>query len=795
MNVILFSELQPEQQILAGGKASTLAQLTQRGYPVPAGFVILPSAFEGDELSPSVWSQICEQLAVLRKNGENISFAVRSSALAEDSSEASFAGAFETRLNVSSDAEIQEAIHAIRASGTSDRVRLYSQVKHIDSEMAVAVIVQKMLHTEISGVLFTADPVTGSGVRMTGNYVSGLGDKLVSGEVDADLFEFQRPRGKYSGPDKLKKHARKLYQLAVRIEKELGKPQDIEWAIADGKVYLLQSRPITTLIVRNSAIGEWNDSLSGDYLWSNVNFGEAVTQTLTPLAWSVLQFSLDDWVFLPEMPTVGSICGNPYLNISIFATLFKAIGRSQEDLLKFMESTLYIKLPDEMTIPLIPISPAALFGGIGNFLQIQIKQRRGIRRIQDYLDSNLVWFQQIEKKLGNVKSKSGLLTLWESEIAPHVKQGVWTVLGTATYSADYTMALHRRLAKLVGSEDATILIGNVNDETDLLPSLGPAVGLAKVAAGEMSRFDYLEKYGHRGPHEFEISKPRPIEDPEWLEEQLVQLHSTPLEVDAILNKKRLAFERAWERFGKRYPNKAQAMHRRLEENTRRTRLREEARSAYIRDRWSTRLFSLRAGELIGAGEKVFYLYLDEIFAALRGDDSALTLIPTREITHHRNLEYPPFPSIIRGRFLPAQWVADPQRRSDIFDAQALASTQAYADKSNYLTGAPGSAGRIEGVVRVLKVPSDGNSLQPGEILVTTQTDISWTVLFPRTAAIITDIGAPLSHAAIVARELGIPAVVGCGDATMRLKTGDTVRVDGGNGVVEIIRKSMMDSSK
>lgn len=93
---------------------------------------------------------------------------------------------------------------------------------------------------------------------------------------------------------------------------------------------------------------------------------------------------------------------------------------------------------------------------------------------------------------------------------------------------------------------------------------------------------------------------------------------------------------------------------------------------------------------------------------------------------------------------------------------------------------------------MLKDPRDRNLLQPGDILVTTQTDISWTVLFPRTAAIITDIGAPLSHAAIVARELGIPALVGCGDATIRLKIGDTVRVDRGNGVVEIIRKSTMD---
>jgi pyruvate,water dikinase len=103
-----------------------------------------------------------------------------------------------------------------------------------------------------------------------------------------------------------------------------------------------------------------------------------------------------------------------------------------------------------------------------------------------------------------------------------------------------------------------------------------------------------------------------------------------------------------------------------------------------------------------------------------------------------------------------------------------------------ILGSPGAAGHVEGLVRRLDRAVDGDQLQEGEVLVTTQTDIAWTLLFPRAAAIVTDVGAPLSHAAIVARELGIPAVVGCGDATMRLKTGDRVRVDGGRGVVVVL---------
>lgn len=129
------------------------------------------------------------------------------------------------------------------------------------------------------------------------------------------------------------------------------------------------------------------------------------------------------------------------------------------------------------------------------------------------------------------------------------------------------------------------------------------------------------------------------------------------------------------------------------------------------------------------------------------------------------------------------------RHNDIYDAYGSSSVSPYdssESNSNVITGSAGSAGRIEGVFRRLNRPEEGDQFQAGEILVTSQTDIAWTPLFPRAGAIVTDVGAPLSHAAIVARELGIPAVVGCGNATMRLKTGDRVLVDGGKGVVFVI---------
>jgi pyruvate,water dikinase len=217
-------------------------------------------------------------------------------------------------------------------------------------------------------------------------------------------------------------------------------------------------------------------------------------------------------------------------------------------------------------------------------------------------------------------------------------------------------------------------------------------------------------------------------------------------------------------------------------------MREAARSEYVRDRWLVRAFALRAGELTGLGDDVFFLNLDEVLAVLSGDEAAVASVPVQKETYERYRSLPLYPSIIVGRFDPFQWTASPNRRTDLFDARApRLDTGPQVSGANLIVGSPGSTGRAEATVRLLDRPENGDQFQAGEILVTKQTDIAWTLLFPRAAAVVTDVGAPLSHAAIVARELGIPAVVGCGDATMRLQTGDRVRVDAGRGTVEILR--------
>lgn len=282
-HVLSFAELDKSSLSFAGGKGGMLARMFQDGYPIPEGFVILPSAFHAEKLQLEAWNKIQVYLNAIRKKYQEARFAVRSSALNEDSAQASFAGEYETVLNVKTDEGVWEAIYTVYRSKHSVRVKAYSVVQGMEETKQIAIVVQLMLQSELSGVLFTADPVTGSHANMIGNYVFGLGEKLVSGEVNAHSFTFVRPQGKYHGPDEFAKYAPKLFTFAERLEKQLDCPQDIEWSVAKGKLYILQARPITTLRAGNLDTYEINESLTGDFLWVNTNIGEAIPDVMTPL--------------------------------------------------------------------------------------------------------------------------------------------------------------------------------------------------------------------------------------------------------------------------------------------------------------------------------------------------------------------------------------------------------------------------------------------------------------------------------------------------------------------------------
>jgi phosphohistidine swiveling domain-containing protein len=305
--------------------------------------------------------------------------------------------------------------------------------------------------------------------------------------------------------------------------------------------------------------------------------------------------------------------------------------------------------------------------------------------------------------------------------------------------------------------------------------------LDQLAAAEIDRETFNRRYGHRGPHEFEISLPRPGEDPEWIDRQLAERAESPTSYHDLLATQEQRRQKAWADLEQRHPVQAKILHHQLRGWAKISRDRERARSEVIRYFWVLRAYALRAGELTGLGDDIFFLDKAEILRVLHGETISPRLIKQRRLAYQAYSALPPYPALIRGTFNPYRWAADPNRRSDVY----IAGSTAEADVA--VRGFPGSAGVVEARVRVLNDAAHGAALQPGEALVTTITNVGWTPLFPRAAAVITDVGAPLSHAAIVARELGIPAVVGCGNATMRLKTGDLVRVDGTAGTVEVLQ--------
>jgi len=403
------------------------------------------------------------------------------------------------------------------------------------------------------------------------------------------------------------------------------------------------------------------------------------------------------------------------------------------------------------------------------------------REVRTFIASCPGWCAAMRTRIQQAATPIEFANLWQGELRPYFGRA-WRMVRATLESNG---VLRQSLIQLVGSADANALLSNLSGAGQLA-SLGPLVGISKMARGEINRTAYLEQYGHRGPHELELSIPRPVEDPTWLDQQVAMLVKSPVDVDALLARQRAEFDAAWKRLIQRHPHKRKSLQRQIKLAAASARLREETRSEATRIVWVLRELALRVSEWIDFEDRqdVFFLSLDEMIAVLSGDQAALAFIPARKVLYARYSALPSYPAIIIGRFDPFQWAANPNRRSDIYVAHSTAIIKPAA-----ITGFAGAVGVVEGLVRRLDRVEEGDQLKPGEILVTATTNVGWTPLFTLAAAVVTDVGAPLSHAAIVARELGIPAVVGCGNATLHLHTGDQVRVNGGQGTVEILKGS------
>jgi rifampicin phosphotransferase len=578
--------------------------------------------------------------------------------------------------------------------------------------------------------------------------------------------------------------AAELARIGVRIEALYGCPMDIEWALKDGRCLIVQARPITSLQRTREGIDAWNDSLTSDCLWTRGNAGEAVPDVVTPCSRSLLDIVFDDMMptlFIDRYSPIGYIGGRLYMNLSLLRTIVAAVGMNRK---RMFEATgdIFGRVPDDMEIPALPVSRWTVLRTV---LPATLRNRRRIRanikKLPAFLATAPARCEQLHARIQAASSATDLATLWQDDLCPYLHECNYMLEAGSKSDGGAFIKVRNELRKLVGDADTNTLLLATGAGTNQLASLGPLQGLTQLMHGEIDRATFTRQYGHHSPHLFEISFPRPAEDPHWIDQQLAGLRAAPTDIMTLLARQNAAQVAAWDRFQRRYPRQAARMAPKIAKARTSAREREATRSEQARVVWALRAFVLRAGELTGAGDKLFLLTIGEILALLNGDTAALAVVPERQAIHVGYAALPPYPALIRGHFDPFHWAADPQRRSDVFDASRTSVPQ-----SDAVSGFPGSPGIVEGRGRVVLSVEEGDALQPGEILVTTLTNVGWTPLFPRAAAVVTDVGAPLSHAAIVARELGIPAVVGCGNATMRLHTGDWLRVNGELGTVEIL---------
>jgi phosphohistidine swiveling domain-containing protein len=827
-----------------GGKGQSLARLASAGLPVPNGFHITTTAYDDfiadHHLEQAIESQLAavidpanratdqaaSAIAALITSHEiplaiaadlagayeqlgSPPVAVRSSATAEDLPDASFAGQQESFLNVSGVDQLLEAVRRCWASLWTARAISYRAQHHINPDkISLAVVVQELIDADASGILFTADPVTGDDTVIEINAGWGLGEAVVSGQLTPDTITVDRvsrrimrsvintkaimtglteggtttqpvPSGRQNAPALTEPQALGLVDLAIMVEDHFKDPVDIEWCRRGDQLFVLQARPITTAIHPDP----WNDSRSGDFLWTNTNVGEAIPDVMTPATWSMVQVFLTDAMATASIPPYvgyGRIGGRIYLNLSVLMTLSAAVGVSEKRYRNLTEEV-FGRLPTDLEIPPVKARRLDILRAVLPMgLHVLGEARRDVKVLDAYIAEHPALCDRRRANIAAVATPAELADLWTDVLSPEFHRVSWMLSAATRSSGASFITTRKRLQGLVGDAAANALTAGLGAQAGQLASLGLLDGLEQLAAGEIDRDTFNRRFGHRGPHEFEISLPRPGEDPNWIDTQLAARATAATSYRDMLRTQEQKRSEAWAELEQRHPVHARILHHQLRVWAKISRDREHARSEVIRYFWVLRAYALRAGELTGLGDDIFFLDKAEIVRVLQRETISPSLINRRRAAYQAYSALPKYPALIRGAFNPYTWAADPNRRSDVF----IEGSASEADVS--VRGFPGSAGVVEGRVRVLSDAADGSALQPGEVLVTTITNVGWTPLFPRAAAVITDVGAPLSHGAIVARELGIPAVVGCGNATMRLRTGDRVRVDGTAGTVEVL---------
>lgn len=800
---------------IAGGKATALADLEACGLPVPPWFVVSPETHDacGGFMQDALRREIAHALTAL---GEGV-YAVRSSAVDEDGADHSFAGQLESYLNVTAD-DVPDRVAEVWRSGFTDRVRAYRKERGLPPEpTAPAVLVQRMIAADSAGVAFSADPVSGRrGVALV-SAVKGLGDKLVSGEVDAETWLVDRDGSIISsvaaeeGADLILTNAaaRDVAHLARTAQAFFGVPQDIEWAISGGKLWLLQSRAITTLGALADPDGELR-------VWDNSNIAESYGGVTTPLTFSFASRAYEEvyrqFCRIMRVPEVrigenaetfrgmlGLIQGRVFYNLVNWHRVLALLpGYTMNR--GFMEQMMGVKepLPEGALPPPAVVSAGAklkdtfsflgsLFGLWRNHRTLPKQIRKFYERLNDALaDKALGQMRPGELAMHYRDLERQLLTRWDAPLVNDFFAMIWHGMLRklcTRWCGDESLAndLIRDQGGIISAEPAKRM-----KELAALAAPSPALlaALQEGAPAEVRRTAgpeflaaldaYLEKFGDRCLDELKLESATLHDDPALLYRSIAAIAAAgelrqPLpqadpevKVAAALRGHPL---RRW-LFRKVLRNARDRVRDRENLRFERTRLFGRVRRIFVE--MGRRLHSI--GRLEGPRD-IFYMELHEALGTCDGttttaDLKALVAARQAEFTKYQNSPPPPDRFITRG--IPSH-----------IPPVAEAKLTEGGEERKGLGCCPGV---VRGKVRVVTDPR-GAVLERGEILVAERTDPGWVMLFPVASGLLVERGSLLSHSAIVSRELGLPAVVSVTGLTNWLTTGDEVEFDGSTGII------------
>jgi len=710
-----------------GGKAASLGELLAAGVRVPAGAVMTVDAAQR---GPQ------ERRWDIGGDAWDLGpgpFAVRSSGISEDGAEHSFAGMYETVLGVPLDG-LEEATDRVIASGRSERVAGYAPA----GAGRMAVIVQQMVEPIASGVALTADPITGDRRTCVVTAVRGIGERLVSGAAAGDewaVIEGEASVRRLSESAIGAEQAAEIAREARRIADTRGTPQDLEWAIGgDGTLWILQARPMTALPPDVS----WTPPAPGAFT-RQFRLGEWIGEPVTPLFESWLLSAMEERMHAWFFEQIGQRAPRP-LHVVVNGWYFYSLNWA---------------------------GPAAILRNLPRMLWHLARHPRRVAGINPSTVRHS--FPIVERG-------------WRADFRPRYRAVVQDAQARVeTVPVTELPALIDELAELAGEAFAW-----------LAALAGAAYKMELNLAGFYQRHlrgtlggSHLSLLtGFEAPHGVGAHA---VVSLDWWYPTAATGSATPMaDHERLVGARRQAEAAAFSALSSS-PRRLSAFRRLLADAQHLVPVREE-QVGELTIAWPVmRSAVVRIGEalvargLIEAADDVFFLSRQETLGALADGhlDPAVDVAERRASREEQARLVPP---LLIGRVNPVLkrvWDAFPRTLGATPSASALVS------------GSPASAGRATGSVRVIRGPDEFDELQPGEILVAPMTAPAWTPLFIRAAAVVTDVGSPAAHASIIAREYGIPAVVGCGDATARLRTGMRVTVDGSTGNVEPASSAML----